>query len=68
MRDLPSDTVDDEHARKQAALREFSDADRAYRAAFQELTSAGGLEPSSYEQLLAALERLHEAARRLAGH
>jgi hypothetical protein len=59
--------LDDEQDRTQAALRELSDADRAYRAAFQELTSAGGLEPSSFELLLASLERLHEAARRLAG-
>ena len=57
--------MDDEQDRRHAALRELSDADRAYRAAFQELTSAGGLEPSSYAPLLASVDRLHEAARGL---
>ena len=63
---LASREVSDEQERRQAAVRELGEADRAYRAAFQELTSLGGLEPSSYNQLLAAIERLREAARRVA--
>jgi hypothetical protein len=57
--------VDDRHDRRQAALRELSEADRAYRAAFQELRSSGGLESSSFSQLRTAVERLTEAVRRV---
>jgi hypothetical protein len=57
--------VNDEQDRKQAALRELSEADRAYRAAFQELTSFGGLETSSFTLLLTSVERLHDVALRL---
>jgi hypothetical protein len=41
-------------------LRELSEADRGYRAAFRDLTSAGGLEPSSFAPLLAAVDRLYD--------
>jgi hypothetical protein len=57
--------VVDEPGRKHAALRELSEADRAYRAAFRELTSRGGLDASSFADLLISVERLHDAARRL---
>lgn len=50
---------------RRVKLRELSDADRGYRAAFRELTSAGGLEPSSFAALLAAVERLYGVLRRL---
>lgn len=57
--------MNDEQDRKQAALRELSEADRAYRAAFRELTSLGGLETSSFTHLLTSVERLHDVALRL---
>ena len=50
---------------RNVALRELSNADRAYRAAFRELTSHGGLDPSSFEGLLASVERLQKAVRHL---
>lgn len=55
----------DEHDRKHAAFRELSEADRAYRAAFDEQTSLGGLEPSSFDRLLASVKRLQEVVERL---
>jgi hypothetical protein len=47
--------------RRHIALRELSDADRAYRDLIQLLMSLGGLEPSSCGQLRASLEPLQEA-------
>lgn len=58
--------VDDEHDRRTGALTELSDADRAYRAAFRHLTSRGALEGSSFEELLASIDRLRQAVIRLA--
>lgn len=55
----------DEHGVRQAAVRELSDADRSYRAAFQVLTSDGGLAPSSFEALRLAVDRLSDALERL---
>jgi len=58
--------ADDAQDRKNAALQELSAADRAYRAAFRQLTSAGGSSsPSSFALLLEAVERLEEAVRQL---
>jgi hypothetical protein len=56
--------VDDE-GRKHAALRELGDADRAYRAAFQELTTAPRLSPTSFASLHLAVMRLEEVLRHL---
>lgn len=53
---------------KHEALNELGEADRAYRAAFRELTSAGGFRPSSFRALLSAARRLEEIARRLERH
>jgi hypothetical protein len=50
---------------KTEALRELSDADRSYRAAFHGLTSHGGLDPSSFERLLTSVERLHDVVKHL---
>ena len=53
-------------AQKPEVLRELSDADRAYRAAFGKLTSRGGLQPATsecFEELLAAAARLLAAVR-----
>jgi hypothetical protein len=58
----------DEEDRKHAALRELSDADRAYRAAFQELTTAPRLSPSSFAPLHLAVSRLEEVVRHLEEH
>jgi len=58
--------VADRQKREHAGLRELSEADRTYRAAFQELTSAGGLAPSSLASLLAAIERLHGVVQTIA--
>lgn len=55
----------DEQDDKHVALRELSEANRAYRAAFQELTSLGGLEASSFARLLTSVERLHDVVLRL---
>lgn len=55
----------DEHDRKHAAFRELSEANRAYRAAFDEQTSLGGLETSSFDRLLASVKRLQEVVERL---
>jgi hypothetical protein len=57
--------VTDEHGRKHAALRELSDADRAYRAAFEELTTAPRLSPSSFASLHLAVRRLEQIVRQL---
>jgi hypothetical protein len=57
--------VTDEEGRKHAALRALSDADRAYRAAFQELTTAPRLSPSSFASLRLAVTRLEEVVRAL---
>jgi hypothetical protein len=57
--------VNDEQDNKHDALRELSEANRAYRAAFQELTSLGGLEASSFTRLLTSVERLHDVVLRL---
>ena len=54
--------------RRDAALRTLSEADRAYRAAFRKLTSRGGRtgsNPLSFEELVAATERLQAAAQDL---
>ncbi|HVM41074.1 MAG TPA: hypothetical protein VM618_09895 [Acidimicrobiia bacterium] len=48
-----------------ASLKELSDADRAYRAAFRTLTSAAGVTPSSFAALRRSIDRLDAAARRL---
>jgi hypothetical protein len=48
------------------ALKQLSEADRMYRAAFRKLTSRGGRSKSSrksFEELVAATERLQSAAR-----
>jgi hypothetical protein len=58
----------DRQKREHARLRELSEADRAYRAAFQEMTSAGGFTPSSFASLLAAVVRLHRVVQRLEEH
>ena len=58
--------VADGQKREHAWLRELSEADRAYRAAFHELTSVGGLAPSSFASLLTAVERLHGVVQRIA--
>ncbi|MGQ0618000.1 MAG: hypothetical protein ACT4PW_13590 [Acidimicrobiia bacterium] len=55
----------DEHGLRQAAVWELSDADRSYRAAFQVLTSDGGLAPSSFKALRLAVDRLSDALERL---
>ena len=59
--------VDDrqKHEFRHVRLRELGEADRGYRSAFRELTSAGGLEPSSFAALLAAVERLYGVLQRL---
>lgn len=51
---------------EQSALRELSEADRVYRAAFAKLTGRGGpgqSTPASYEELNLAIEGLQSAAR-----
>lgn len=58
-------TADDEHQLRNLALRELSDADRAYRSAFAALTSRGGLDRSSYDELRASVDRLRVAAAKL---
>jgi hypothetical protein len=53
-------------AGEQSALRELSEADRVYRAAFAKLTGRGGPAQStqaSFEELTVAIERLQGAAR-----
>lgn len=50
----------DDHDRKHTALRDLGDADRAYRAAFAQLTSLGGLEPSTFDRLLASVNSLRD--------
>ena len=57
--------MNDDEGHKHAALRELSDADRAYRAAFSALTSRGGLDTSSFSKLLTSVERLREVVLRL---
>jgi hypothetical protein len=58
--------------RRDDALRNLSEADRAYRAAFRKLTSRGGRTGGStrlsFEELVAATERLQAAARELLRH
>lgn len=57
--------------RRDDALRTLSEADRAYRAAFRKLTSRGGSTGStrlSFEELVAATERLQAAAREILRH
>lgn len=52
--------------RRNDALKQLSDADREYRAAFRKLTSRGGKSGSrrkSFEELVAATDRLQSAAR-----
>ena len=51
---------------EESALRELSEADRVYRAAFTKLTGRGGPALStqaSFEELTLAIERLQSAAR-----
>ena len=57
--------VDDAQDRKQAALTELAEADRAYRAEFSKLTSRGGLDRLSFDGLLESVKGLHDAVQRL---
>ena len=51
---------------EESALRELSEADRVYRAAFAKLTGRGGpaqATQASFQELTLAIERLRSAAR-----
>lgn len=55
----------DDQNHRHATLSRLAEADRAYRAAFEQLTSVGGLDPSSFDRLVASVERLREVVSHL---
>jgi hypothetical protein len=62
---------DKEEQTKRDALRELSEADRAYRSAYRRLTSRAGLKRTPqhlFEELAAVTRRLSSATKRLHGH
>jgi hypothetical protein len=62
---------DKEEQTKRDALRELSEADRAYRSAYRRLTSRAGLKSTPrylFEELAAVTKRLSTATKRLHGH